>query len=162
MGPPKKGTLKYTKYLLKQARRRRTDQKNKKDSDRAEEAKPFVAAALREAQRKWQAELDSTVSDKNKKFRENGALLRRCNHLATDTHKLNLALKHAEARNKELAHELAQATSNFQKASKGLRRWDLWWAWVAAKASPALLAHLGRLGRSPPKRSSDSGWGGGQ
>jgi hypothetical protein len=162
MGPPKKGTLKYTKYLLQQAKRRRTDKKNKTQSDRAEAAEPFVAAALREAQRTWQAELDATVADKNRKFRENGALLRRCNHLATDNEKRHQALKQAKARQKELTDELAEATSKFLQASKGLRRWDLWWAWVAAKASPALLAHLGRLGRSPPKSSGDRGWGGGQ
>lgn len=162
MGPPKKGTLAYTKYLVKQTNRRKKLRKAQKSSNRAEEAQSFVAEALREAQHRWQAEVDTQVLQKNQKLRENSSLLKRCNVLAKDYEKVKEALHNEKVKNKELNDQLVEATTKFEQTLRSLRRWDLWWAWVAAKASPQLLAHLGRLGRSPPKSSGDRCWGGGQ
>jgi hypothetical protein len=162
MGPPKKGTLAYEKYLVKQKNRRRTQRKGAKKSDEAARVKPFVVAALREAHKRCQSALDEQVLSSNKKFRENGHLRKKTAALGHDLDKLAESLVAQKALNKELKEKLTNTTAELQKTFRKLRGWTLWWAWVAAKAKPELLAHLGRLGRSPPKSNGDCGWGGGQ
>jgi septal ring factor EnvC (AmiA/AmiB activator) len=162
MGPPKKGTILYEKYLLKQKNRRKTKRKGEKKSNQAAHARPFVVAALQEAHRRCQSALDEKVLSNNQKLRENNHLLKKTTSLGHSCDKLTESLKAQKALTKELTEKLANTTAELEKVSKQLRGWTLWWAWVAAKAKPQLLTHLGRLGRSPPKSSGDCGWGGGQ
>ncbi len=82
--------------------------------------------------------------------------------LRSNKEKLQERLEAAHSKNKELAKKLGDKEKELKETLASLSRWDLWWAWVSAKASPALLRLLGRLGRKPPRPLGDRGWGGGR
>jgi septal ring factor EnvC (AmiA/AmiB activator) len=167
MGPPEAGTKAYKTYLEKQRDRLRGVRKAGKKVSLANDASAMVSAAVLDTARRWSKDFDEQVRLKNQKLRESKlreskGLLNRNGLLEEQRDQLKEALKSERAKNKQLTDQLADSTKELNKARAQARRWDLWWAWVSAKAKPALLAHLGRLGHSPPKSLGDRGWGGGQ
>ena len=162
MAPPAKGTPEYETYLEAQReRRRKVRAREQRDALRAK-ARSLLRQARVEEANKWRPLLDEAVLRKNRALRR----LNKEEHLAAWENRRNERLSHklevALARNKELTAKLSELEGQNTRLQKLLNQWELWWAWLSAKAPRNLLAKVKRLGRTPPRRLRDGGWGGGQ
>ena len=169
MAPPRKGTPEYDAYLEKQKERRKKSRAKKRAVALKIKAQPLIQAALRTHRAQFREDLGTAVLQKCAAIRRANTAERRTDALLNTNRDLTEQLtmnkdvvKDLIFQNKKLKEDLEKAKKELKEKQQQLRGWTTWWAWVLAKSKPGFVAHLRRLGRSPPKRAGDRSWGGGQ
>ena len=168
MGPPAKGTVKYTLYLKQQKLRRRTARKATKNKKLKQALDKHVVKEKTAIAKKYQDHIAEVTARSNKHMRHAAAAAadsKKYKHERDQIkHQFAEMTKKAEYfeemyRSEQAKHKETSTARN--KAMRTVSYWDVWFRNLKDRAPAALMQKVAKFGR-PRSAPADRCWGGGQ